>query len=195
MALSTGLNLGVARATGQLIGVDILQGQQKFMFPPEPDATYVPRTDPVIAADGRILVMMQRNAEDLSVALGLDWVELDANGNVLTTTALPYVFPIDFWETRHEDDPYPTVADDGVSYVGYGTNFWAIDPGGQIRWTLTSSVPNAYTGTVPLLRDDGVLLINEDHRVIKGIRTNGGRMSQAGWSSFRHDRRRTNFTP
>ncbi|MCK6547302.1 hypothetical protein L6R52_15735 [Myxococcota bacterium] len=195
MALSTGLNLGVARATGQLIGVDILQGQQKFMFPPSPDPTYIPRTDPVIAADGRILVMMQRNADDLSVALGLDWVELDANGNVLTTTPLPYVFPIDFWETRHEDDPYPTVADDGVSYVGYGTNFWAIDPGGQIRWTLTSTVPNAYTGSVPLLRDDGVLLINEDHRFIKGIKTNGGRMSQAGWASFRHDRRRTNFTP
>ena len=45
---STNLNLGVARASTQLIGVDILEGRQLFMFPPAEDFTYVPRTDPVI---------------------------------------------------------------------------------------------------------------------------------------------------
>lgn len=195
MALSTNLNLGVARATDQLIGVEILHGNQVFSFPAQPDPTYVPRTDPVISADGRVLVLMQRNNEDGTVALGLDWVELAPDGSVMSTTPLDYAFPDDFSLTRHEDDPYPTVADDGVSYVGYGSTFWAIDPGGAVRWTLTSTVPNAYTGTVPLLRNDGVLLISENHRTIKGIRSNGGRMSATGWASFRHDNRRTNFTP
>jgi outer membrane protein assembly factor BamB len=195
MSLSTALNLGVARATDQLIGVEILHGNQVFAFPATPDPSYVPRTDPVIAADGRVLVLMQRNNADSTVALGLDWVELDPTGAVMSTTSLPYVFPDDFGSTRHEDDPYPTVADDGVSYVGYGNMFWAIEPGGQVRWTLTAAEPNAYTGTVPLLRDDGVLLISESHRVVKGIRSNGGRMSETGWASFRHDNRRTNFTP
>lgn len=195
MALSTQLNLGVARASTQLLAVDILHGNQVFMFPPVEDLTYVPRTDPVISADGRVLVLMQRNNPELTLALGLDWVELAPDGSVLSETPLPYVFPEDFGLTRHEDDPYPTVADDGVAYVGYGSAFYAINPGGQIRWTLTSSVPNAYTGSVPLLRDDGILLINEDHRVVRGVRTNGGRMSPSGWASFRHDRRRTNFTP
>ena len=87
------------------------------------------------------------------------------------------------------------VADDGTAYVGYGDRFWAIDPGGHIRWTLTSTVPNAFTGTVPLLREDGIMLINEQSRRIIGVRTNGGQMSDAGWASFRHDGERTNFTP
>jgi hypothetical protein len=195
MALSTALNLGVARAGTQLVGVDILEGRQLFMFPAEEDLTYVPRTDPVIAADGRILVLMQRNSSDLLQNLGLEWVELAQDGSVLSQTPLVYSFPDDFSLTRHEDDPYPTVADDGVAYVGYGNTFWAIDPGGAVRWTRTSSVPNAYTGTVPLLRNDGVMLINEDHRRIVGIKTNGGKMSSTGWASFRHDNRRTNFTP
>lgn len=195
MALSTNLNLGVARATDQLIGVEILHGNQVFTFPAEPDATYQARTDPVISADGRVLVLMQRNSPDTFTAVGLDWVELAPDGTVLHTTPLEYEFPEDFSLTRHEDDPYPTVADDGVAYVGYGNKFWAIEPGGAIRWTLTAAEPNAYTGTVPLLRNDGVLLINEGHRIIKGIRSNGGRMSDTGWASFRHDNRRTNFTP
>lgn len=195
MALSTSLGIGVARANDQLIGVEFLQGRQIFMFPATEDPTYVPRTDPVISADGRILVMMQRNTADQTQALGLDWVELAADGTLLSKTPLPYMFPLDETLATSEDDPYPTVADDGIAYVGYGNQFWAIDPGGRIRWTLTSSVPNAFTGTVPLLRDDGVMLISEDERLIRGIRTNGGKMSSAGWASFRHDRRRTNFTP
>jgi hypothetical protein len=195
MALSTNLNLGVARATDQLIGVEILHGNQVFAYPAEPDNTYVPRTDPVISSDGRVLVLMQRNNAETFRGEGLDWVELAPDGTVMSSTPLDYMFPEEFGLTRHEDDPYPTVADDGVSYVGYGSKFWAIEPGGGVRWTLTSSVPNAYTGTVPLLRNDGVVLISEDHRTIKGIRSNGGRMSETGWASFRHDNRRTNFTP
>lgn len=203
MALSTSLNLGVARVGNppfslQLIGVEILEGRQVFQFPPTLDETYFPRTDPVIAADGRILVIMERRDPILQVSLGLEWVELNQDGQVLTQTPLPYIFPAQWGETRHEDyfdDPYPTVADDGVSYVGYGDTFWAINPGGQIRWTLTSTIPNAFTGTVPLLRDDGVLLINEGSRSIIGVRTNGGQMSDRGWPSFRHDGERTNFTP
>lgn len=193
MALSTNLNLGVARASTQLIGVEILQGRPRFAFPRRDDPSYVPRTDPVIAADGRVLVLMQRNSADKPVAL--EWVELAADGTLLASTPLPYTFPADPTRTASEDDPYPTVADDGISYVGYGDQFWAIEPGGRIRWTLTSTIPNAFTGTVPLLRDDGVLLISQFDRVVKGIRTNGGKMSATGWASFRHDRRRTNFTP
>lgn len=197
MALSTTLNLGVIRTNYQLIGVEILNGRQVFAFPEVEDYTYLPRTDPVIAADGRILVLMERRAPDYSRAEKLDWVELDAEGRVLETTPLPYVFPEDWGQTRHEDwdDPYPTVADDGVAYVGYGDSFFALDPGGRVRWTLTSTTPNAYTGTVPLLREDGVLLISERSRAIIGVRTNGGRMSDDGWASFRHDGRRTNHTP
>jgi hypothetical protein len=201
MALSTNLSLGVARADpdghhGQLIGVEILHGQQNFVFPANADGTYVARTDPVISADGRVLVLMERNnPQDTTKAIGLDWVELAPDGTVMSTTQLPYVFPDDFGATQSEDDPYPTVADDGVSYIGYGDTFWAIDPGGHIRWSLTSTVPNAFTGTVPLLRDDGIMLISEGPRMVRGVRTNGGKMSATGWSSFRHDRRRTNFTP
>jgi putative pyrroloquinoline-quinone binding quinoprotein/slime mold repeat-containing protein len=196
MALSTNLNLGVARAQSQLVGVEILTGRQIFTFPSQDGTTYFPRTDPVISADGRVLVLMQRNsAVSSTIAEGLDWVELSPDGSVLSTTPLPYVFPSDSSLVHSEDDPYPTVADDGVSYVGYGSSFFAIDPGGHIRWTLTSTVPNAFTGTVPLLRDDGILLISEDQRLIRGIRSNGGKMSQTGWASFRHDGRRTNFTP
>jgi hypothetical protein len=197
MALSTNLNLGVARAESQLVAVDVLMGHQKFAFPDPPDPNYVPRTDPVISADGRVLVLMQKNdpTSTVGAALGLDWVELAADGTVMSKTPLPYMFPNDVRLTTSEDDPYPTVADDGISYVGYGNMFFAIEPGGQIRWTLTSTVLNAYTGTVPLLRDDGVLLISEKNRLIRGIRSNGGRMSETGWASFRHDRRRTNFTP
>ncbi len=198
MALSTSLNLGVARASLQLIGVEILEGRQVFQFPEQIDIGYFPRTDPVIAADGRILVLMERRDPNLGMSLGLEWVELNQDGQVLSRTALPYSFPEEWGMTRHEDfseDPYPTVADDGVSYVGYGDHFWAIDPGGGIRWTLTSTNPSAYTGSVPLLRDDGVLLINDGSRNIIGVRTNGGQMSSSGWASFRHDGERTNFTP
>lgn len=198
MALSTNLDLGVARASLQLIGVEILEGAQVFAFPEQPDIAYFPRTDPVIAADGRILVLMERRDPQTQTSVALEWVELNQDGQVLSQTPLPYSFPLDWGATRHEDfleDPYPTVADDGVAYVGYGDHFWAIDPGGDIRWTLTSTVPNAFTGTVPLLRDDGILLINDQSRQIIGVRTNGGQMSNAGWASFRHDGERTNFTP
>ncbi len=197
MSLHTGLNLGVIRTQYQLIGVEILNGTHVFDFPAQFDFTYVPRTDPVISADGRIFVMMMRSSEDGAVAVGLDWVELNAAGDLVRSTPLPYVFPGDFYETRHEDrdDPYPTVADDGISYVGYGSQFWAINPDGSIRWTLTSTVESAFTGSVPLLRDDGILLINEQSRRIIGVKTNGGRMSESGWASFRHDGRRSKFTP
>ncbi len=203
MALSTSLNLGVARVGNppfslQLIGVEILEGRQVFQFPETLDLAYVPRTDPVIAADGRILVIMERRDPNLDISLGLEWVELNQDGQVLSQTPLPYVFPERWRDSRHEDyfdDPYPTVADDGVSYVGYGDTFWAINPGGQLRWTYTSTMPDAFTGSVPLLRDDGVLLINEGSRRIIGLRTNGGQMSDRGWASFRHDGERTNFTP
>ena len=198
MALSTDLNLGVARASLQIIGVEILEGNLVFQFPETPDASYFPRTDPVISADGRILVLMERRNPETLLSEALDWVELDAAGRVLSTTRLPYAFPGDWSATRHEDfyeDPYPTVADDGVAYVGYGDTFYALDPGGAVRWTLTSTVPNAFTGSVPVLREDGVLLINEQSRAIVGVRSNGGEMSDAGWASFRHDGERTNFTP
>ncbi len=206
MALSTGLNLGVIRTKptiigefGQLIGVEILEGRQIFQFPATPSDLYYPRTEPVIDATGRIGVMMQRNL-DLRVPSHLEWVELDATGQVLFTTRLPYTFPEEFGMTRHEDfrdDPFPTVADDGIVYVGYGDQFWALNPnGGGVRWSLQSSLSaDAFTGTVPLLRDDGVLLISEASRRIIGVRTNGGRMSEDGWASFRHDGRRTNYTP
>ncbi|MEQ8272521.1 MAG: PQQ-binding-like beta-propeller repeat protein [Deltaproteobacteria bacterium] len=198
MALATGLNLGVARANDQLIGVEILNGTQVFRFPEAASFEYVARTDPVISADGRVLVMMERRNTETFQPETLSWVVLDAQGQVVNETPLPYVFPADYAETRHEDyfdDPSPTVADDGVAYIGYGDTFWAIDPTGNIRWTYTSTVENAFTGTVPLLRDDGVMLINETSRRIIGIRTNGGQMSDDGWASFRHDNERTNFTP
>jgi hypothetical protein len=210
MALSTGLNLGLARvgvttafgipSPTQLIGVEILEGRQVFAFPAEEDPGYIPRTDPVIAADGRIILLMQRSIleEGQARGTGLDFVELTADGALISTTPLPYEFPADWGTTRSRDwgdDPFPTVADDGVTYVGYGDRFWAIDPGGQIRWTLTSTMPDAFTATVPLLREDGVLLINEGSRRMLGVKTNGGQMSQQGWASFRHDNRRTNYTP
>jgi hypothetical protein len=197
MALHTGLNLGVIRTSLQLHGFEILNGTHVFSYPAAEDATYVPRTDPVISADGRILVMMMAWPAESTTPERLDWVELTSAGDHVRTVTLPYVFPADFAETRHEDrdDPYPTVADDGVTYVGYGDAFWAINPDGSIRWTYTSTVENAFTGTVPLLRDDGVLFINEKSRKVIGIRTNGGLMSQSGWASFRHDNRRTRFTP
>lgn len=212
MALSTRLNLGLARvgSTGsafffsqptQVVGVEILLGRQVFVYPPTEDLAYIPRTDPVIAADGRIILLMQRAISDPRgdyQPVGLDFVELTSGGEVLSTTPLPYSFPRGFIETRSRDlgdDPYPTVADDGVTYVGYGEQFWAIDPGGQIRWTYTSTLPDAFTATVPLLRDDGVVLVNEGARRVIGLRTNGGRMSADGWASFRHDGRRTNHTP
>jgi hypothetical protein len=197
MALHTGLNLGVIRTQEQLHGVEILSGTPVFDYPATADYTYVPRTDPVISPDGRILVMMMRWADDFSAGVGLDWVELTPTGDVLRVTPLPYAFPPTYDETRHEDrdDPFPTVADDGVAYVGYGDQFWAINPDGSIRWTITSTVESAFTGTVPLLRDDGILLISEQGRRIIGVRTNGGQMSETGWASFRHDGRRTKFTP
>ena len=197
MALATSLDLGVARASSQLIGVEILTGTEVFRFPAEVDFAYVPRTDPVIAADGRVLFIMEERNPETFQSTGLFWVELSSDGTLLSETRLPYEFPFDFAETRHEDhdDPYPTVADDGIAYVGYGDTFWAIDPGGNIRWTITSTVESAFTGTVPLLREDGVMLISEKSRGIIGVRTNGGRMSDEGWASFRHDNERTNFTP
>lgn len=197
MALHTGLNLGIVRTQTQLHGFEILNGTHVFSWPEEASFEYIPRTDPVISADGRILVMMMRWNPEFTTGLGLDWVELTPQGDVVRTTPLPYTFPPEFGSTRHEDrdDPFPTVADDGVAYVGYGDTFWAINPDGSIRWTHTSTIENAFTGTVPLLRDDGVLLISEKSRGIVGLRTNGGRMSETGWASFRHDGRRTNFTP
>ena len=200
MALSTVLNLGVARVgsnfgNSQLLGVEILHGNQVFLWPENEDITWVPRTDPIISGDGRIMVMMQRSDAQPFAPVGLDWVTLDATGSMLSRVELPYYFPFGWDATRHEDDPYPTVADDGVAYVGYGDQFWAIDPSGGIRWTVTSTFSNAFTGTVPLLRDDGILLISEGNRRILGIKTNGGQMPEDGWPSFRHDGRRTNFTP
>lgn len=206
MALSTQLNLGLARVgqrlrNSQILAVNILQGNQVFLFPPNEDEEITIRTDPVISADGRIYFIVQRNDGPLAGGRprSLEWVELTPDGQIAAVTPLSdYVFPADPLQVLHEDagdDPYPTLADDGVAYVGYGDHFWAIDPGGGIRWTLTSTVPNAYSGTVPLLRDDGVLIISEGSRKLIGIRTNGGRMIDQGWSSFRHDNRRTNFTP
>lgn len=211
MALSTDLDLGLARVGStnefvigvptQLVGVELLLGRQVFVFPASEDPGYLPRTDPVIAADGRIILLMQRAVMDERghyAPSGLDFVELRPDGTVLSTTPLPYDFPVGFVATRSRDigdDPSPTVADDGVTYVGYGDQFWAINPGGQIRWTVTSTMPDAFTATVPLLRDDGVVLVNEGARKIIGVRTNGGRMSTRGWPSFRHDGRRTNYTP
>ncbi|MCB9654998.1 MAG: hypothetical protein H6729_12800 [Deltaproteobacteria bacterium] len=198
MALSTALDLGVARTRTQLIGVEILRGTQIFSFPETPREDYVPMTDPIISDDGRIIVMMERLDPLTFASTGLDWVELDRDGEILSQTELPYVFPEERWITRAPDgyaDPNPTVADDGVAYVGYGDRFFAIDPGGHIRWTLEGDEPNTFTGTVPLLRADGVMLISWGDRNIVGVRTNGGRMSDAGWASFRHDNRRTNYTP
>lgn len=195
MALSTALNLGVARAGGVLIAVELLDGDEVFRYPSPPDEDYVPRTDPIIGSDGRILLVMERR--DTGLPIGLDWVELNREGEVQQTTPLPYTFPPNFRDARHEDfsdDPYPTVADDGVAYFGYGDRFWAINPDGDIRWTLTSTV-NGFTGSVPLLRDDDILLINEGSRRIIGVKTNGGRMDTRAWSSFRNDAQRTNYTP
>ncbi len=204
MALSTQLNLGIIRTkpvltgdSGQLIGFEILEGNQVFAFPPEPSDLYFPRTEPVIAADGTIGAMMQTNQAKFQPS-SLEWVELDKQGQVLSRTPLPYVFPEDFGQSRHEDyrdDPYPTVADDGITYVGYGNRFWAINKGGGLRWTLTSTAENGFTGTVPVLRDDSILLISDGSRGVVGVKTNGGKMSESGWASFRHDGRRTNYTP
>ncbi len=196
MALSTQLDLGIARTGRQLFAVELIEGLEVFRFPAQERIDYFPRTDPVISSDGRILVMMEQRTTDGTVPLSLTWVELDTSGDVITETILDYVFPPDPRAAQHEDfdDPYPTVADDGVTYVGYGDRFWAIDPGGSIRWSLTSSV-NAFTGTVPLLRDDGVLVISRGSREIIGVRTNGGQMDRKAWSSFRNDAGRTNYTP
>ena len=205
IALSTQLDLGVARASGQVLAVEVLNGTQVFTYPPEFDILYIPRTDPIISADGRVLVMMERRIETkdeegrtIFQPVELTWVELDTVGRVLSETRLPYAFTGTFEETRAEDfrdDPYPTVADDGITYLGYGDSFWAIERGGNIRWTLTSTNPSAFTATVPLLRDDGILLMSRGNREIIGVKTNGGQMSQAGWASYRHDNDRTNFTP
>ncbi len=204
IALSTQLNLGVARASSQILAVEILNGTQVFTYPSPADALYVPRTDPIISADGRILFMMERrviaqvDGENTIVPTVLTWVELDTDGQLISETELPYAFPGDVTQTLADDrfdDPYPTVADDGITYVGFGDSFWALEPGGRIRWTLTSTNPAAFTATVPLLRDDGVLLMSRGSREIIGVRTNGGQMSEAGWASYRHDNNRTNFTP
>jgi hypothetical protein len=205
MALSTNLNLGVARVAAmaggelQLLGIEVIGGNQVFLYPPQEDATYVPRTDPVISADGRVLVLMELRTmtSTQTLSTGLAWVELSPAGVELSRTMLPYAFPVpgNFGAVAAEEDSYPTVADDGVAYIGFGDHFWAIDPGGHIRWTITSTIPSAFTGTVPLLRDDGVVLISQGNRLIRGIKTNGGKMSTSGWASFRHDGRRTKFTP
>lgn len=198
MALVTEHNLGVARAGLQIIGVEILEGRPVFTYPDPANVLYVPRTDPVISSDGRILFLMQHNDPNGSdLPTELEWVELALDGTLLARTRLPYSFPPDPRQARGwvEDDPYPTVADDGTAYLGYGDRFFALNPGGEVRWTLTSTDPSAFTGTVPLLRDDGVLLISHGDREILGVRTNGGTMATAGWASFRHDGARTNHTP
>ncbi|NJK88976.1 MAG: hypothetical protein HC923_05930 [Myxococcales bacterium] len=157
----------------------------------------MPRTDPVIASDGRIRLLMEHRNATSNLPLGLVYTELDVTGEPQVEVQLPYVYPPNPADARHEDfndDPYPTVADDGVTYVGYGDRFWAIDQGGAIRWTLTSTV-NAFTGTVPVLRDDGILLLSRGSREIIGVKTNGGRMDTRAWSSFRNDPQRSNYTP
>jgi hypothetical protein len=197
MALSTQLDLGVARAGRQIIAVRLLSGEEVFRFPPEASRDYIPRTDPVISSDGRIILLMERRLPGTDIPTDLSFVEVDTNGRVIGERILPYTYPADPTDARHEDfndDPYPTVADDGVTYVGYGDRFWAIEPGGEIRWTLTSTV-NGFSGTVPLLRDDGILLISRGSREIIGVRTNGAGMDVQAWSSFRNDARRTNYTP
>ncbi len=196
MALSTELDLGLARTGQQVIAVQLLSGDEIFRFPDPIDERYAPRTDPVISSDGRILLMMERY-DPSGQPVGLEWVELTLEGEVASSTPLPYQHPADPTLARHEDffdDPYPTVADDGITYVGYGDSFWALNPGGGIRWTLTSTT-NGFTGTVPLLRDDGVLLLSTTSREIVGVKTNGAAMDTEAWSSFRNDTRRTNYTP
>ena len=201
MALSTELNLGVTRVgnnfgNSQILGIDILMGAPKFTFPAEESQTYRPRTDPLITADGRIVMLMER--ADISPAYqptSLEWTELSAQGEPRVMTPLPYTFRTPWVPPRIEDDPSVTVASDGVAYVGYDTKLWAIDPGGNIRWTYTSTIPDAFTGAVPNLRDDGVLVISEGARRFIGIKTNGGTLTSDGWPAFRHDNRRTNYTP
>ena len=127
--------------------------------------------------------------------VSLEWTELTAQGQPMVMTPLPYTFQIPWMPPRVEDDPSITVADDGVAYVGYDSQLWAIDPGGNIRWTYTSTLPDAFTGAVPNLRDDGVLVISEGARRFIGIKTNGGTLTSEGWPAFRHDNRRTNYTP
>lgn len=200
MALSTQLNLGVARVgmeyqNSQILGVELLNGREVFVYPESEDLTYLPRTDPVITPDGRIVVLMQRSRISPFIPLGLDWVELEPDGQVRTTTPLPYTFPVGWELTRVEDDPYIAIAEDGVGYVGYGDQFWAVNPGGDVRWTVTSTLPHGFTGTAPLIRDDNTLLVTDGHRRVLGIRTNGAKLAQDGWPTFRHDNRRTNFTP
>ena len=110
-------------------------------------------------------VIAQIDGESTIVPVDLTWVELDTDGQLISETELPYAFPGDVQQTLADDrfdDPYPTVADDGITYVGYGDSFWAIEPGGRIRWTLTSTNPAAFTATVPLLREDGVLLMSRE---------------------------------
>ncbi|MEE2901841.1 MAG: hypothetical protein VYC39_05900 [Myxococcota bacterium] len=200
MALSTQLNLGVARVgmeyqNSQILGVELLNGREVFVFPETEDLTYLPRTDPVITPDGRIVVLMQRSRITPFIPLGLEWVELEPDGRVRSTTPLPYSFPAGWEATRVEDDPYIAIAEDGVGYVGYGDQFWAVNPGGAVRWTVTSTLANGFTGTAPLIRDDNTLLVTDGNRRILGIKTNGAKLAQDGWPTFRHDNRRTNFTP
>jgi len=197
MALSTNLDMGVARSGRQLIAVRLLSGDEVFRFPETPRMDYLPRTDPIISSDGRIILLMERRLEGTEIPRELSYVELDPSGDVVAERTLPYTYPADPTDARHEDfndDPYPTVADDGTTYVGYGDQFWALEPGGDIRWTLTATV-NGFTGTVPLLRDDGVLLISRGSREIIGVKTNGAGMDVKAWSSFRNDAGRTNYTP
>jgi outer membrane protein assembly factor BamB len=202
MALSTRLNLGLARVgntipRSQILAVELLEGNEVFRFPPEEKLEYLPRTDPIIAADGRIIVIMQRADTSFGyVPTELEFVELGPDGAVLTTASLPYAFPGAWQEVfQAEDDSQAAVTEDGVTFVGFGDSFFSIDPGGQVRFTVTSSIPNAFTGSVPLVRDDGVVLISEDRRRFLGVRSHGGRMSTGGWPVFRHDGRRTNHTP
>lgn len=197
MALSTDLNLGLVRADNMIIGVNILTGRERFRYPPTPSLSYRPISDPAISTDGRVLfAMLARKKENDDGLSNFDWIELDADGKLISQTRLPYTYPADHFSARaiDHDDSYPTVANDGVSYYGIGDRFMAIDPGGRLRWTVKSSTA-AYTATVPLLRNDKILLINDGDRGIIGIKTNGGVASDKGWSGFRHDGRRSKYTP
>ena len=41
----------------------------------------------------------------------------------------------------------------------------------------------------------GERVLIDPSAVVTGVRSNGAKMTSEGWSSFRHDNRRTNFTP
>lgn len=201
MALSTDLNLGLVRADDQIVGVELLNGTEVFRYPQDASKQLRPIADPVIAPDGRILTVMLHRQElspETDDSARFEWVELDEKGAVIASQFLPYIYPMSYRDARAEDfndDSSITVAEDGIAYYGVGTQLMAIHPGGDLLWTHASTTTNAFTASVPLLRKDGVLLLNDGPRSVVGVRTNGAVISDRGWSSYRHDPRRTNYTP